>query len=217
MSYVAGDMSLVDRLAHAEFERSRDFKVGWDRAQAMYLLGDSDEVDRIISELGPLAEHASQRLAIAMVASQAQYWLKGDLDAALAIIDAAIEANPVDEPSSLPVTRAEVLANRALLFSSSGLPEPGWEGYLALGPMDPGPAMIRAALAGSGAAYASGRADEAIKILTDAVDAFSIVGAAGRVAIGADRGCQSGHRPCHQRRPRPHVVRRRARARQRDQ
>jgi DNA-binding CsgD family transcriptional regulator len=182
MCHVAGDMMLAERLGRAEFDRSQDFKVGWDRAQALYLLGDRDELDRCVASLRPLASTGGERLAIAMVESQSVFWLHGNRDAAIAIIDAALEADSVDEAGSISMTRQELLANRALLFASSGLPGPAWQGYEALGELAPGPALVRAVLAASGSAYTAGNPATAIEVINRGVDAFSIVGPAG-VAI----------------------------------
>lgn len=179
VAYTAGDMVLTERLARAEFERSDSFRVGWDWANAAYTLGDLGTAREAARRLGEIACSSADRLAAAMIASQVEFWIGADRDRAVEIIDAALDRNPTDEPGVIPITRRELLANRALLYSASGLPEAALEGSLPILDGEPGPAFVRAALAGSGGEYTLGRGDAAIAILDRAVESFSAIGDAG--------------------------------------
>ena len=182
MCHVSGDMFLAERLGRAEFDRSRDFRIGWDLAQSIMALGDTPEHDRVVDDLRSIASTTGERLAVAFQESQGVYWLRGNHQAAMAIIDAALEASPVDEPATAPVTRQDLLARRALMFATSGLPAPAWEGYHALGELPPGTALILALLTASIAALLDGQPQLAVDTLERGRAMFSRMGEAGAAA-----------------------------------
>jgi hypothetical protein len=179
MCHRAGDMMLAERLGRAEFERGKDFKVGWGLAQALMALGDADEHDQVVDVLRSIASTTGERLAVAFEESQSMYWLRGNHEASIRIIDAALDANPTDEQATVPVTRLDLLARRALMFATSGLPAPAWEGYHELGELAPGTALILASLTASTAASLDGQPQLAIDAIEHGIAVFSSLGAAG--------------------------------------
>ena len=179
-AYSSGDMVLTERLARPEFERTRGFRVGWDWANAAYLLGDLEGVRICTAQLREVATTSGERLAAALIESQSEYWLAGDFTRALAIIDAALAAEADDDGrGAVQVTRAEVASNRALLHTSAGIPHVGRDGSAEHAAADLSPAQVRAALALSGALYTLGRGDESLAVVGRAMDAFTAIGEAG--------------------------------------
>jgi DNA-binding CsgD family transcriptional regulator/tetratricopeptide (TPR) repeat protein len=178
-AYAAGDMVFAERLARPEYERTGSIRLGWDLANAEYTLGDIDGARRTAAQLAERATAPSDRMAAAMISANTEYWLASDLDTAIAIVDAALERDPDDGTGEVPVTRAELLGARALLFSGSGFTHAAEQAAAPLVDLPLGPAYVRGALAYSGAAYSLGRGIDAVAALDRAVEAFGVMGEAG--------------------------------------
>ncbi len=178
LSYHAGDLVLSERIGRRAFERTRSFAAGWDVFNCLAGIGDGPAAREHLVAWRATATGPSSRLAVGMAEAQLAYWLEGDEDAAMAAYERAFEAVPVDEvdPPVPTVTRAELLADRALIEAMSGRPDAALELAEPLLGDPAGQVVIRAAFAVSHALRAKARPAAALDVLDRARQAYRSIG-----------------------------------------
>ena len=177
IAFAAGDLTLTERISRRAFETTGDYAAGWSLANAYLGLGEAEAARELIGSWRHTATDSGERLGVALVESQLEFWVAGNLARATEINNAALAAVPADDPVSRhPVTRDEVLANQAVYEAVSANYDEAWrlaEPLLAHGPDQ---VLIRAALAAAHALRIGGRPLDALDVVQRALDAYAIIG-----------------------------------------
>lgn len=178
LSYHSGDLVLSERIGRRAFEQTRSFAVGWDVFNCLVGLGDTASAREHLDAWRSTAHGPSSRLAVAMAEAQLAYWLAGDEQRALTTYDQAlgrIEADEIDPPVPT-ITRAELIADRALIEAMSRRPQLALDLARPLLDHPVEQVVIRAALAASHALRAKGRPIAALDVLDRARQAYRSIG-----------------------------------------
>lgn len=180
-AYHAGELALSERIGRRAYERTGDFTTGWDLLNCLLLLGDRDGARRLLEEWGARPERPAARLAVAAVTAQVEFWLGGDDEAALATIDAALEAVQVDVHDGIAptMTRGELLAMRGVIEAAAGRHREALGTVMPLLELDEDPTRIRAAYAAAHALRGLGRPASALEVLDDAMLCYERLGIHG--------------------------------------
>ena len=176
ISYHAGDLVLAERISRQAFASTRGFLPGMDLANSLAGLGEIDVAREHLADWRSMADSSGTHMAVAMVESQLDFWVAGDLEQARRVVTDALQRVPADDPGTTLVTRDEVLANQAVHEAVSANFDEAWrlaEPLLAHGPDQ---VLIRASLAAAHALRINGRAHDAIDVLARAFEAYAIIG-----------------------------------------
>lgn len=176
ISYHAGDLVLAERISRQAFDATSGFLPGLDLANSLTALGELEEARRHMDDWRSVDQSSGAQMAVAMVESQLDFWVAGDLQQSRATVAAALERVPADDPGTTLVTRDEVLANQAVHEAVAANFAEAWrlaEPLLAHGPDQ---VLIRASLAAAHALRINGRSEDAIDVLARAFEAYSIIG-----------------------------------------
>lgn len=177
IAFAAGDLVLTERISRRAFHGTGNYAAGWSLANALLGLGDAEAARTVVDEWRGTAVDSGELLGVALVESQLEFWVAGDLARATAITEAALSAVPADDPAPAhAVTRDEVLANQAVYEAVSANYGEAWriaEPLLAHGPDQ---VLIRAALAAAHALRIGGKPLDALDVLQRAFDAYAIIG-----------------------------------------
>ena len=106
------------------------------------------------------------------------FWLAGDATRAEAVYDDALAEVPEDEPDPpIPtITRAELIADRALTAAMAGRPDDALALVEPLLDGQPAQVVIRAAFAAAHALRAHGRSQRALEVIERAREAYDAIG-----------------------------------------
>ena len=177
ITFTAGELLLTERISRKAFELTGEYATGWSLANALLGLGEAAAAREVIDQWRRTANDAGERLGVALIESQLEFWVAGDLVRATTINEAALALDPVDDPASRhPVSRDEVLANQAVYEAVSANYADAWRIAEPLLDRGPDQVLIRAALAAAHALRIGGRPLDALTVVQRALDAYAVIG-----------------------------------------
>lgn len=172
----AGDLVLAERIGRRAFDADPSWRAGWDLGRTLLVSGDLDGARAHIDALGQRAESARERLSTAYLAAEAEFWLAGDVDAALTRERSVDDALLIDDGTA-PITAQEFPLAMSMFRAVQGRLDEAITVTEPAMSLDAGPALIRAAHAGAHALLLAARPAAALAACEVAVDRFSEVGA----------------------------------------
>ncbi len=169
-----GDPVLCERIGRTAFEMSNRFDAGLELANCLYQAGELAAFREHLQAWRACVSTTAERLAMAMLETQNEFWYAGDMARAEAITAEALAAYPEDvgEGGS---ERNELVANLALFVALVGEPQRGWQLAEPLLEYGPSAVLIRAAMASAYALGHLGRVDT-VAVLDRALDTFDAIG-----------------------------------------
>ncbi|MEQ1702013.1 MAG: ATP-binding protein, partial [Ilumatobacteraceae bacterium] len=178
IAFAAGDLVLTERLSRTAFDATGSYQAGWSLANALLGLGEATAAREAIERLRPIASDSGERLGVALIESQLEFWVAGDLGRATEINEVALTRDPIDDPAPQhPVSRDEVLANQAVYEAVSANYDEAWRlAEPLLQDRGPDQVLIRAALAAAHALRIGGRPLDALGVVQRALDAYAVIG-----------------------------------------
>lgn len=181
----AFDYATAERLARAAFEAEPSFAAGYILAGAMNERGDAAGVDGVLGQLSTLIESDEDRASMTGLRVANLFWRARDLDAAVAVGEAAA-AEMVDEEA-----RDYVRSHVAVVEASAGRAGAAVERVGDLFGGSRGRAFYHASLAGALALQVLGRPAEGAELAERGMAAHAALGVQGRIfevsLLGATR------------------------------
>ncbi|MEQ1702341.1 MAG: LuxR C-terminal-related transcriptional regulator, partial [Ilumatobacteraceae bacterium] len=176
LTYHNGDHVLCERIGRKAFESSGRFDAGWELANCLFQAGDLHGFREHLPHWSATATNDAERLAVAMMQAQTEFWYAGDLPLAVQIVHDALERYPEDV-FAVGASRDELIANLALYHALAGNPQLAWELSEPLLAHGPDPVLIRGALAAANALGHMGKVERATAVIHRALEAYDIIGA----------------------------------------
>ena len=176
LTYHNGDHVLCERIGRKAFETSGRFDAGWELANCLFQAGDLHGFREHLPLWSATATNDAERLAVAMMQAQTEFWYAGDLPRAVQIVHDALEEYPEDVFAA-GASRDELVANLALYHALAGDPRLAWELAEPLLAHGPDTVLIRGALAAANALGHMGKVEQATAIIHRALETYDIIGA----------------------------------------